>query len=193
MQLLQITRQANARVARHGVNVYPLEAYGILLGTNDRPAVGPEVLAALPMGKTVRWYDPTGRFADVDRALLLATEVFAPAGLQPVGLYLTLYSMAADYVEAAVRAAPHPGAAPWLLVRPIDGGETILRASAYRYHRGEWRAQDLVVTQSRIDGPYRNPRRLATSWNRAWGVLDYGNDYVSELARLGLTRSTEGR
>jgi len=53
-----IARAAMSRIAKHGLNVSPLEAYGFLLG-RAQPLVAH---CALPVGKTSHWYDPSDRF-----------------------------------------------------------------------------------------------------------------------------------
>jgi hypothetical protein len=69
--------------------VYPLDGFGILLGeTIAEDAV--LAWAALPVGKTTRWYNSAGRFADIGQALKLAAETFASWAFYPVGVYPTV-------------------------------------------------------------------------------------------------------
>ena len=93
MTMIEISRRAIARVARHGLHVYPLEAYGLLVGEPMEPkATSVQVFAVIPVGKTEHWYDPAGRFAGVSLAFVKAAATFATWGLAPIGMYCTLYS-----------------------------------------------------------------------------------------------------
>lgn len=174
----QITYRAAARIKRHGLLVYPLEGFGLLLGETD--AEGTRVLAALPVGKTQRWYKAEGRYADTERAVVLATQTFASWGLRPVGRYCSVgYSW--DGGEGVVRDRTPPcEQAPILLLYPVDGGEAIYGYRMYHWTGEVWRNQAYQQTASRPESPRRNPNRMNTAWNRAWGVLDYGNGYRPE-------------
>lgn len=73
---ISISGRALSRMSAHGVNVYPLEAFGILLGAKDTGDGGADILAALPVGKTERWHEPDGRLAGIGRALASARALF---------------------------------------------------------------------------------------------------------------------
>jgi len=187
MTTIEISRRAIAHVARHGLNVYPLEAYGLLVGEPmEQGAVSARVLAVLPVGKTEQWEDPAGRFARISLAVDKAAATFATWGLAPIGTYCTLYSSSGDYYDQVLGTAPHIDTAPWLILRGVDGGETIWGFGGYQFLAGGWREAECRVVSVRVDQLHRNPKRVAIEWNRAWGVLDYGNNYATELPRLGL-------
>lgn len=183
---LTITRQAKVRITAHGVNVYPLEGFGLLLGPEASSPDKGYVLAALPVGKTERWYEPAGRFARVPQAFAAATSLFAASQLRPVGVYCTVFDSFGTYPEVLVTTVPRISNAPWLVLRAVDGGETIFGCCAKRWDAGEWRDEALTTISPRIDAPAGNPSRIAVAWNRRWGVLDYGNRHEVELHRLGM-------
>jgi hypothetical protein len=58
--LLRIRPKARARISAFGANVYPLEAFGLLLGTHGIGLEPALVVASLPDGKTRRWREPEG-------------------------------------------------------------------------------------------------------------------------------------
>ena len=183
---LTITRRAKARITAHGLNVYPLEGFGLLLGPESSDHENGYALAALPVGKTERWYKSAGRFARLPEALAVATNLFGVSQLHPIGIYCTVYSSSGDYPEVLVATAPQLSGAPWLVLRAVDGGETIFGCWAKNCEAGTWHDDSLITTSPRIDSPEHNPRRIAVAWNRTWGVLDYGNLHEIELLRLGL-------
>ena len=181
---LTIARRAKKCITAHGLNVYPLEGFGLLLGHNN--ATDAHALAALPVGKTEHWYEPTGRFARVFDAFAMATSLFAVSQLRPIGLYCTVYSSFRPYPESLVATAPRLPELPWLVLRSVNGGEAIFGCWAKRLEADEWIDDSLTTVFPRIEAPDHNPRRIATAWNRAWGILDYGNLHEIELPRLGL-------
>jgi hypothetical protein len=183
---LTITRRAKARITAHGLNVYPLEGFGLLLGPESIDPGQSHVLAALPVGKTERWYEPTGRFARVSEALEAASNLFAAWHLHPLGLYCTVYESFGPYPDGLLATAPHLPEAPWLILRSVDGGESIFGCWAKLWEADQWRDEPLTVVSPRIEAPERNPHRIASAWNRTWGVLDYSNLHQAELLRLGL-------
>lgn len=184
---LTITRKALSRITTHGLNVYPLEAFGILLGTKAAGEAGADVLAALPVGKTERWYEPDGRFSSIGQALAMALSLFGSWQLHPIGLYCTLPDILHNEVDF-LATVPRSAELVWprLLLRATYGGESIFGARALRWNGVSWEDEDITVVSPLVDRIERNPRRVMVAWNRAWGILDYGNRHETELLRLGL-------
>ncbi len=185
----QIAYQANARVTRHGLNVFPLQGFGLLLG--DSASTGSvRVLVALPVGNTAHWYSQVGRFDRIDAALATATRLFADPDMQPIGLYCSIYWDFRDDtggetdLASVLATAPRLASLPWLLLAAVDGGEPATRARLWKLDGTNWHEAEWTALRARPTSPAANPRRLNGRWIRAWGELDYTNHYASELALL---------
>src|SRR5690625_1958404 len=179
------TYQTMSRITRHGINVYPLESFGLLLGVSQA-VDDAHIIAALPGGKTEHWYEAEGRFAKIEAATLMAEATFDAWGLSPLGLYFTSIGNIDSHCEQVCSFAPKLDHLPWLVVRPVDGGEAIWASAVYYACERGWHPVEAQKLRERPNGPERNPKRIATEWNRVWGVLDYGNCHETELRRLGL-------
>jgi hypothetical protein len=70
---------------RHGWNVYPLEAFGFLLGTANPSCV----YASLPNSKTAHWDSHADRWHALQERRSIAVEVANLYGLQVVGVNAT--------------------------------------------------------------------------------------------------------
>lgn len=80
--IIQVSQDAVRKLMRHGWNVYPLEAFGFLLGTASPPCVH----AALPASKTAHWDSHDDRWNGLEERRTIADEVAALFGLQVVGV-----------------------------------------------------------------------------------------------------------
>jgi hypothetical protein len=182
---LILNYRARACIGKHGVNVYPLEGFGVLLGwTSDDGETG-HAIAALPVGKTENWYEPSGRFDRIDEALAASTQLFSSWHLRPIGLYCTAYEPdIGSAVDIVINTVPQWPETPWLFLWPVFAGELLIAPTALRLRAGKWHDEAMSTTHAQPESPERNPNRIRTAWNRAWGVLDYGNRHETELRRL---------
>lgn len=186
----KIAYQANARITRHGLNVFPLQGFGILLGESAPGGSDVEVSAALPVGNTAHWHSAEGRFSHVEEALAAATDLFPDPHMHPVGLYCTVYwNVEADDggdtdIKHVLATAPRLPTLSWLLLRAVDGGDADIRPVLWHLGSKGWSEVEWVTVRKRPAAPASNPRRLNTAWNRAWGVLDYSNHHETELSRI---------
>ena len=80
------------KIIRHAGAVYPLEAYGFLVGDLESTTI----VSALPVSKTCRWYDFSDRFASIDSALPIAKTVAESFGLDVLGVYHSFYDFRGD-------------------------------------------------------------------------------------------------
>lgn len=184
--LLRIRSKARARISALGVNVYPLEAFGLLLGVHGTDLEPALVVASLPVGKTRCWQVPEGRFERIEEAVVMAREVFFPLGFQPVGLFCTRHDFATTFTWSDIEdAARRAGSLPWVLAQSVAGGERIWRPAVRHLVDGTWVDAALEADWLPRTEPAYNPRRLLRRWTRAWGVLDCGNDHEVELPSGG--------
>lgn len=185
--LLTVTNAAKNRITAHGLNVYPLEGFGVLLGWASDDLRDAYALAALPVGKTPRWYEPEGRFDRVPEAVAVAGKLFRDWALHPVGIYCSVSDDTKGWYDELLASAPRLAQCPWLLLRFLYGRETLFGYGARRWSGDQWLEESLRIVPPRVEAPERNPKRVAGRWNKVWGVLDYGNRHEIELPRLGLT------
>ncbi len=184
--LLRIRPKVRARISAFGASVYPLEAFGLLLGTHGTDLEPALVVAPLPVGTTRHWREPEGRFERVEEAVGIAREVFFPLGFQPVGVFCTHYDFStastwSDIEDAACRA----GGLPWVLAQSVAGGERVWCPAVRHLVDGAWVDATLEADRLPRTEPEYNPRRLLQRWTRAWEVMDYGNDHEVELSGAG--------
>jgi hypothetical protein len=159
---------------RHGWNVYPLEAFGFLLGTVDPPCVH----AALPTSKTTHWDSHADRWNGLVEKRTVADEVAALFGLQVVGVYAT------HELGAELHPLPAAFADGIVITYAFDWGtnEAGVRGSALHapgVGRGGWE-----LSHGKRLLPEFNHRRVLAAWCARVGPIDYSNHYETEYPRL---------
>lgn len=175
-----ISRKATSKVTKHGLNVYPLEAYGFLIGT-PAPAF---IYAALPAGKTSRWYEPVDRFYVLEQGYGLAKEFAKGIGLSLIGIYHTGVSDERPHISP-LQAVPANYRHLFVLITPTLGGESIWRHNLYQWESGRgWQECDFKIVLPRATDPGLNARRIRHQWLSVWGPIDYSNNYETEYYRL---------
>ena len=85
--MLTISRDVEIRVGKHAWHVFPLEAFGYLLGRYEADAM--RIYAALPCSKTACWDEYDNRWNGIDEHLEMARSIGDMFGLGVVGLYAT--------------------------------------------------------------------------------------------------------
>ncbi len=101
---LTISREALVKIGKHAWNVYPLEAFGYLLGRNTDNTVS----AVLPCSKTGNWYKFEDRWQGIEENIDHAIATARLFDLSVVGCYASCEAFATVY-----NYPPHP-----LLVKP---------------------------------------------------------------------------
>lgn len=81
--MLILSREALGKIGRHAWNVYPLEAFGYLLGRTENA----QILVALPCTKTLRWNEYADRWTGISEHLDVAQNTAAQFDLEIVGFY----------------------------------------------------------------------------------------------------------
>jgi proteasome lid subunit RPN8/RPN11 len=82
MTFATFSRKAMSKITKHSLNVYPLEAYGFLIGVHSEHVI----YAALPVGETTQFYEPQTRFLQLDAALAPAIELASSHKLCVIGI-----------------------------------------------------------------------------------------------------------
>lgn len=156
-----------------------MEGYGFLIGTRE-----PEFIkAALPVGKTARWYEYLDRFANIMPASEKARHLASKFDMEVLGLY---HSYDSDCTkELPLKAVPLEYRNSFIYVQHVNGGYVYFKSYGYRRNaEGIWAQHEVRRREEKIAEAAHNPKRILSQWNRIWGVLDYGNNHKVELRRL---------
>ncbi len=159
---------------RHGWNVYPLQAFGFLLGTVNPPCVH----AALPTSKTAQWDSHDDRWNALQERRPVADEVAALFGLQVVGVYAT------HEHDDAIQPFPAAFADGIVITYAFDWGTNEAGVWGAALHapgmgRGDW-----SLSRGKRLLPEFNHRRVLAAWRTRVGPIDYSNNYETEYPRL---------
>lgn len=180
-----LARAAMSRIAKHGLNVAPLEAYGFLMGTG-RPLVA---YCSLPVGKTSRWFDTSDRFALLPAALESAVRVAESVELEVIGVYHTDYDGHPDFPGSRISPrdqVPDIFRDRLLVILSTQGHELLFMPGVYLYAKENgWQEQEFRKTPFRVETPRLNPRRILRQWRLLWNAVDLSNNADTELKRLG--------
>lgn len=180
--MIQISRKVLPRIAKHGLNVYPLEAFGLLLGSISENCID----VALPSGRTEHWYNPNERYGNLKRAIKFGKNFAQNNKLDLLGIYHTGSGGHPDFKSS--EASPITTAPEYLrnmlvLIRPLDGGEAIWGSTLY-FWKDCWKPTEFKQIKHRNHSQELNPKRLYSAWISEFGSIDYGNNAEKEMPRL---------
>jgi hypothetical protein len=176
------SNQSLAKIAKHSVNVFPLEAYGFLIGTQDI------IYAALPVGKTLKWHTAADRFADLESAFELAKSLANEYEMIVPAIY---HSHASDRIkESPVSNVPLMFQHKIVYISNVSGSELLFKSYAFcKNSNGQWTECKFTKLTLQEINLKTNPRRIMSRWNKLWKVVDYGNNHETELKRLYTSES----
>ncbi len=174
---IAFSNQSLAKIAKHGVNVFPLEAYGFLLGTSEM------IYAALPVGKTSKWHDAADRFADLETANDLAESLAGEYEMMVPAIY---HSHSSDRIkESPISNVPSMFEDKIVYISNVRGNELLFKSYAYcNNSNGEWTECEFTKLMLPDITSKTNPKRIMSRWNKLWKVVDYGNNHETELKEL---------
>lgn len=166
--MLMISREALVKIGKHSWNVYPLEAFGFVLGTPD----GQNILAVLPCSKTSRWSDFSDRWCNIQSNLCLARGIAHDFGLEVTGLYFSTQDELSTYPRPDVLGDIPVGflIAYQAICCPAHSCPTIFRQSNKFTHSG-----DYLFSKGKRASLATNQRRIHQAWLKVIGSLDYSN------------------
>lgn len=180
--MLTISREARNKIRCHAWNVYPLEAFGYLLGNRERETI----YAALPCSKTHVWDRFDDRWNGIVENLALARRIGDQFSLEWVGLYASAdddtLARDDDYpipdcvqkssmqVFALYSMICCPKCSSLLLKRNTSWLSTLSEAG-YRLSTG--RRCTISVNQ----------KRILTAWRLQFGDVDYSNQSALPIPR----------
>lgn len=163
---LKYSPKGIGKIIRHSGAVYPLEAYGFLLGEQESSTI----VTALPVGKTTKWYDFSDRFMRIEEAYALALHVAIAFQLDVIGVYHSFYGYRCD---SPIFHVPERFRDAVVCIKEVSGGELDLWPYGFYIAGKQVLAHKIVLPNS----PLRNPRRIHSSWVARCGEIDYNNGY----------------
>jgi proteasome lid subunit RPN8/RPN11 len=168
---LRYSPKGLGKIIRHSGAVYPLEAYGFLLGEPQSSTI----VTALPVGKTTKWYDFSDRFSRIEEGHDIAHDVARAFELEVIGVYHSYYGYRCD---SPIFDVPEKFRDGVVCIKEVSGGDLDLWPYGFYVAGREVLAGKLVLPNS----PMRNPRRIHSSWVARWGAIDYSNGYEEQEA-----------
>jgi hypothetical protein len=164
--MITFSYKALAKIAKHGVNVFPLEAYGFLIGTSEM------IYAALAVGKTSKWHEAGDRFADLETAFELAKSLASEYEMIVPAIY---HSHASDRIkESPISNVPSMFEDEIVYISNVSGGELLFKSYAFcKNSNGQWTECKFTKLTLQEINPNTNPRRIMSQWNKMWKVPDY--------------------
>ncbi|WP_295456168.1 hypothetical protein [uncultured Thiodictyon sp.] len=165
--MLILSREARLKVSRHAWNVFPLEAFGYLLGkTRDY-----EIYAALPFSKTQYWGKYDDRWSVVPESIDKARMVGQLFALDVVGFYASTDVTQRD-------SFPLPSFGRFADIVMLYQTICCPSCSWCSYFKdGRWLTpdEDYVTPHGRRIRPEINQKRILKAWRMIHGPIDYSN------------------
>ena len=171
--MLVISREVVVKIKKHGWNVYPLEAFGFLMGNADRTCID----ACLPVSKSQRWYVNDQRWTRLEEKLQVAQNFAFQYEKSIVGVYIA--SDVLMNAEPAINAWMRENGLCLLhynlqccdqcsLIRTIIGADG-QRIDCWDIAQG-----------IRLNNEF-NQKRVLQNWFKTIGHLDYSNGYLENI------------
>lgn len=173
--MLTISREVTVKVGKHAWNVFPLEAFGFLLGRKTEGAV----YAALPCSKIQCWNEFEDRWMGIEDNIEKARSVAKLFDMEVVGFYASTDGFEPD----SHNHFPIPSVIENTTMKLLMVYEVIhcLSCSSTLYkHDNRWlkRGEDYVVPNGKRISDSISQKRILTEWHRIYGAVDYSNQSV---------------
>ncbi|OGR03815.1 MAG: hypothetical protein A2511_05555 [Deltaproteobacteria bacterium RIFOXYD12_FULL_50_9] len=168
--MLTISREVIVKIGKHAWAVYPLEAFGYLLGT----MMDMRVYAVLPYSKTSQWDEYADRWLGIEEHLDQARAVGSTFDLEVVGFYTSTETGAAGYpIPTAIMNAQRIVLIYGCLCCPSCSGIAIR-------HHDRWlrRGEGFTVSPGKRISSGMNQKRVLKEWRKVHGPIDYSNGWV---------------
>lgn len=171
--MLTISREAKIKAGRHAWNVYPLEAFGFLLGRKSEGTV----YAALPCSKTRRWHEFDDRWMGIEENIEKARSVAKLFDMDVVGFYASTDECNSkdDFPMPPLMASG--SLELFMLYRMICCPQCSWDAFKYD-NRWLKRDEDYVVSRGKRISDSISQKRILTEWHGIYGAVDYSNQTV---------------
>ncbi|MDZ4200964.1 MAG: hypothetical protein U1C96_02335 [Gallionella sp.] len=170
--MLTISREVKIKVGRHAWNVYPLEAFGFLLGRSAENTV----YAALPSSKTRRWHEFGDRWTGIEENIEKARAVARLFDMEVAGFYAS--TNAFDPIDRDDFPIPPLIANSSMEVFMLYQAICCPSCSWASFKCGNrWLkdGEDYVVPRGKRIDDSINQKRILTEWRKVFGAADYSN------------------
>ncbi len=170
--MLTISREVPVKVGKHAWNVFPLEAFGFLLGSKTDGAV----YAALPCSKTQRQNEFEDRWIGIEDNLEKARTVSKLFNMDVVGFYASTDGFDPD----CLNHFPIPSFIENTCMKLLMVYEVVHCPScssiSYKYgNRWLKRGEDYIVPHGKRVSDSICQKRILTEWRKVYGLVDYSN------------------
>lgn len=175
--MLTISREAKIKAGRHAWSVYPLEAFGFLLGRKSEGTV----YAALPCSKTRRWHEFDDRWRGVEENIDKARSVARLFDMDVVGFYASTDGFYPDGLHHFPSPPFIDNASMKLLMvyGTICCPQHSMTAFGYN-NRWLKRDEDYVVPRGKRISDSISQKRILKEWHRIYGAVDFSNQTVHD-------------
>lgn len=164
--MLTVSREAAVKVGKHAWNVFPLEAFGYLLGR----AAERQVLAALPCSKTKHWHEFDDRWTGIEEHLEKACTAGKVFNLEVIGFYAS--------TESDRRAFPMPSfvdSSHFVMVYRTMCCPRCSRFSFKYNNRRLDRGDGFILSRGKRFDDSVNQKKVLRAWRRIYGPVDCSN------------------
>ena len=184
--MLTVSREALVKIGKHSWNVYPLEAFGFVLGTPD----GKDISAVLPNSKTSHWHDFSDRWCSIKDNLHLANQIALDFGLEVTGFYFStqLYPLSAYPPPTFLSGVP----VGFLLAYQTECCPGHSWITIFKTEIKLTRNEDYVIHKGKRTSRELNQGKVHQAWLRVVGPLDYSNGYEESVTDRRLTSQSSG-
>jgi len=173
--MLTISREVPVKVGKHAWNVFPLEAFGFLLGSKADSVV----YAALPCSKTRRWHEFEDRWNGMEANIEKARSVAKLFDMEVVGFYASTDNFAQDDLDNFPIPSFIASASMELLMvyRMVCCPQC--SSTAFRYgNRWLKRDEEYLVPHGKRVSDSISQKRILAEWRRVYGAVDYSNQPI---------------
>lgn len=177
--MLTISRDAEVKVGKHAWHVFPLEAFGYLLGRYEAGEL--TVYAALPCSKTLHWDEYDDRWNGIDKHLEMARSVGGKFDLGIVGLYATT-----EDCDRAIYPLPKcffNQKTELLLLYHARCCRSCSNISLRRNGHWRWFFEEGVICRGKRISDTLNQKKIMKQWLKVYGSVDYSNGYEEGMCR----------
>ncbi len=169
--MLTISREARIKVARHAWNVFPLEAFGFLLGRKADSTV----YAALPCSKTQRWHRFEDRWTGIESNIEKARSVAKVFDMDVVGLYASTVAEDLNLEEFPIPSyIASTSMELFMLYRTFCCPSC---SWAHYKYENRWLEidEDYIVPPGKRLLNSINQKKILKEWCKVFGTVDYSN------------------
>jgi hypothetical protein len=173
---LTISREVLVKIGKHAWNVFPLEAFGYLLGRDTDNTI----YAALPCSKTANWYKFEDRWHGIERDIDQAIATAKLFDLSVIGCYAScdIFGIANTSFYPLPPVIEKANLSFWIYYQSICCS-SCSTASLFFKDTRLIRGEDYLISPGKRCSKYINQKRILQGWCQLHGLIDYSNKPLS--------------